>query len=225
MKQPASSAALRQPRALDYWVPMVAFGLFTWFEPYLTAQQFPVAYVVKAVVVTACVFIFRGPLSEIRVQPAVVLPSVLIGLIVFVLWVGIDQYVPYQHLGSRTAFDPSPMRGSPGWIAFLAVRLYGLVLLVPVIEEILWRSFLLRFLTQADFRQLAVGTFSASALWWMVAGSAVSHPEWLVAAIASLIYALWLRRTRSLFASIVAHATTNAALGIYVISTGSWQYW
>jgi hypothetical protein len=142
-----------------------------------------------------------------------------------VLWVGIDRGVPYQHLGSRTAFDPSPLRGSTGWIAFLAVRFYGLVLMVPVIEEIFWRSFFLRYLTQLDFRRLPLGTFSASALWLMVGGSALSHPEWLVAAIASLAYALWLRRTRSLFASIVAHATTNAALGVYVLATGSWQYW
>jgi CAAX prenyl protease-like protein len=92
-------------------------------------------------------------------------------------------------------------------------------------EEIFWRSFLLRYLTQHDFRKLAVGTFSAMALWVMVAGSALAHPEWLVAAIASLAYAFWLRRTRSLFASIVAHATTNAALGAYVLTTGAWQYW
>jgi CAAX prenyl protease-like protein len=97
--------------------------------------------------------------------------------------------------------------------------------MVPVMEEIFWRSFMLRYLTQVDFRRLAVGTFSASALWVTVAGSAVSHPEWLVAAIAGLLYALWLRRTASLFASIVAHATTNAALGAYVLTTGSWQYW
>jgi CAAX prenyl protease-like protein len=97
--------------------------------------------------------------------------------------------------------------------------------MVPVMEEIFWRSFMLRYLTQLDFRRVAVGTFSASALWVTVGGSALSHPEWLVAAIAALAYSLWLRRTRSLFASIVAHATTNAALGVYVLTTGSWQYW
>ena len=204
---------------------MVAFGVCTALESYVPAAQFPAAYALKAVVVTACVLLFRAPLSEIRVNAGVVAPSVLIGLIVFVLWVGIDRIVPYQHLGSRTAFDPTPLRGSPVWIAFLAVRFYGLVLMVPVIEEILWRSFFLRWVRQSDFRRLAVGTFSATGLWLMVAGSALSHPEWLVAAIASLVYAVWLRRTGNLFASIVAHATTNAALGVYVLATGSWQYW
>ena len=78
---------------------------------------------------------------------------------------------------------------------------------------------------KTDFRALPIGTFSASALGIMVAASALAHPEWLVAVIASLAYALWLRRTRSLFSVIVAHATTNATLGAYVLYTGSWQYW
>jgi uncharacterized protein len=60
----------------------------------------------------------------------------------------------------------------------------------------------------------------------VVAGAAaVAHPEWLIAFIANAIYNLWLGRTRSLFATIVAHATTNAILGIYVLRTGNWQLW
>jgi CAAX prenyl protease-like protein len=92
-------------------------------------------------------------------------------------------------------------------------------------EEIFWRSFLLRYLTSTDFRKLPVGTFSASALWIMVAASALAHPEWLVAVMASLAYAFWLRRSRSLFGAIVAHAVTNAALGGYVLATGDYKYW
>jgi CAAX prenyl protease-like protein len=83
----------------------------------------------------------------------------------------------------------------------------------------------LRFLTHQDFTKLPVGTFSASALWLMVGASAVAHPEWLASVVASLVYALWLRRSGSLFAAIVSHATTNAALGGYMLVTRQWQYW
>jgi hypothetical protein len=34
-----------------------------------------------------------------------------------------------------------------------------------------------------------------------------------------------LRRTGSLFATVMAHAVTNAALGIYVLLSHDWQYW
>jgi CAAX prenyl protease-like protein len=211
--------------SIDYWIPMVAFGVLTVGESYLPPAWFPAAYIFKAFVVTACLFIWRAPLAEIRFDGRVVLPSVLLGLVVFVLWVSVDKLVPYPHLGTRTAFDPTPLQGSGWWPVFLVARLYGLVLMVPVMEEIFWRSFLVRFLTQSDFRKLPVGTFSSSALWIMVAASAISHPEWLVAVIASLAYGLWIKRSKSLFGAIVAHLTTNAALGAYVLATREWQYW
>jgi hypothetical protein len=34
-----------------------------------------------------------------------------------------------------------------------------------------------------------------------------------------------LKRTRALFTTVVAHATTNAALGAYVLATHAWKYW
>lgn len=214
-----------QESTREYWLPMVIFGACTLAESYLPPDWFPVAYLFKAIVVTAALLACREPLAEIRAELRVVVPSVVLGLGVFVVWVWADQVVSYPRLGTRTAFDPTSLQGSAWWPVFLSVRLYGLVLMVPIMEEIFWRSFLLRYLTQQDFRRLPVGTFSASALGIMVAASAVAHPEWLVAIVASLAYAFWLRRSRSLFAAIVAHGTTNAALGVYVLMTREWQYW
>ena len=209
----------------EYRIPILVFAVFTMAESKVPAAWFPAAYILKAIAVTASLLIWRGPLREIQFDRRVLLPSIVLGLVVCALWVGIDTLVPYPHIGTRTAFDPTPLLDSVLGITFLVVRLYGLVLMVPVMEEIFWRSFLVRFLTQSDFRKLPVGTFSTSALWIMVAASAFSHPEWLVAVIASLAYALWIKRTRSLFGAIVAHATTNAALGAYVLATREWQYW
>jgi CAAX prenyl protease-like protein len=213
------------PRTHEYWVPIVLFGVLTVIDSRVPAAWFPAAYLAKALIVTTGLVVLRRPLSDIRLDLRVLAPSILIGLAVCALWIGIDREIPYTHIGARTAFDPTPLRSSSWWITFLVVRLYGLVVMVPIMEEIFWRSFLLRYLTNPDFQRLPVGTFSASALWVMVAASALAHPEWLVAAVASLAYAFWLRRSRSLFGAIVAHATTNAALGVYVIVTGSWQYW
>jgi len=211
----------------QYWIPMVVFGALTVAEGYLPLSMYPAAYIVKAIAVTACLLVFRAPLADIRIDLSMrlLVPSILIGLVVCAAWIGIDKYVPYPHLGERTAFDPTTLRSSAWWAPFLAVRFYGLVLMVPVMEEVFWRSFLLRYLTNANFRQLPVGTFSTSALMIMLAASALAHPEWLVAIMASLAYALWLRRTRSLFGAIVAHAVTNATLGAYVLVTEDWQYW
>jgi CAAX prenyl protease-like protein len=204
---------------------MVLFGALTFAESYLDPAWFPLAYILKAVLVTAALVRLRRPYAAFRYDRRLILPSVGIGLLVFALWIWIDKVVPYPHFGSRSAFDPTPLQGSGWWPVFLAFRLYGLALMVPVMEEIFWRSFLLRYLTRTDFESLSVGTFSAFALMVMLAASAVAHPEWLVAVLASLAYAVWLRRSRSLFGAILAHSTTNAALGAYVLRTGEWQYW
>ena len=209
----------------DYWIPMVVFGALTMGEGYVSAEWYPAAYIAKAVIVTTTLLVFRTPLKEIRVDASVILPSVLVGAVVFVAWVGLDHLVDYPRLGARTGFDPNTLHGSAWWHPFLAARLFGLVLMVPVMEEIFWRSFLLRYFTRQDFQALPMGTFSALSLWLMVGASALAHPEWLAAVVASLAYALWLRRSRSLFAAIVAHATTNAALGGYVLVTREWHYW
>ena len=218
-------AVMPLSRAYEYWIPMLVFAVITVADSKVPPAWFPALYILKAAAVTASLLYWRAPLREIRIDRKMILPSVLLGLVVCVLWIGIDTAVPYPHLGSRGAFDPTPLLGSLWGITFLVVRLYGLVVMVPVMEELFWRSFLLRYLTDPDFHKVPLGTFSALSLWLMVAASALAHPEWLVAIVASLAYALWLRRTKNLFGAIVAHATTNAALGVYVLVTGSWQYW
>ena len=54
---------------------------------------------------------------------------------------------------------------------------------------------------------------------------AVEHQQWLAGLIAGLAYGGLYIYTRNLWASILAHAVTNAGLGVYVIMTGRWQFW
>jgi len=53
--------------------------------------------------------------------------------------------------------------------------------------------------------------------------------RWLVAALSAGAVAafvpLWQPLLLAMFAAIVAHATTNAALGGYVLVTREWHYW
>ena len=87
------------------------------------------------------------------------------------------------------------------------------------------RSFVLRYVTVPDFMRVPIGEYSQTAFWAVAGLSALAHPEWLVAIVASVAYTLLLRQTRSLFACVVAHAVTNCALGVYVLATGAYQYW
>lgn len=218
----------RSPEGEGWWIyagPFVLFGVLTFIEGHVPVHLYPLVYALKVCAVTVSLAIAGAVRRDITPSVRVLAPSFLVGVLVFVAWVGIDKWVPYLHLGERVGFDPFSALPR-GWAAvFLAVRFYGLVLMVPVMEELFMRSFLLRYLTNPDFRRVPLGSFSWSAFWIVAALSAASHPEWLVAVVASCAYGLLLRRTRSLFAAVVAHASTNAALGVYVVVTGDWKYW
>jgi CAAX prenyl protease-like protein len=225
-------ATLSSPRRggsrawIAYCAPAILFSALTAVEGLVPRPMFPVFYSAKILAVCATILAFRAPLRDIRPIANLVVPSLLIGGFVFVVWVGIEELVPYPHLGTRIGFNPWTEISAPGgaW-AFVAVRLLGLAVLVPVMEEIFWRSFLLRYMTVPHFLEVPIGTFSRSAFWMVVGAFALAHTEWLAAAVTGVVYALWLARTRSLFAVIVAHAATNAALGAYVLVAQDWRFW
>jgi CAAX prenyl protease-like protein len=205
---------------------MALFLLLTTLEGYAPRSYYVGLYVLKVCLVTAGCSSSATPGGGRSGSTARAAARRRRRLGVFAEWVLIDKWVPYPHLGGRSAFNPFAAIGDPMLrTLFLAARFYGLVLLVPVMEELFWRSFLLRYATDPDFRKLPVGAFSWTAFAIVAVMFGAAHPEWLVAVIAACAYALLLRQTRSLFACIVAHGVTNLALGVYVLATGDWKYW
>jgi len=207
---------------------MALFLLLTTLEGRAPAAYSPALYIAKAVLITiALLFCARTWRHELRFDARVLPLALLVGLIACAEWVLIDRYVPYPHLGTRTGYDPFTAIADPGLrYGFLAVRFYGLAVMVPVMEEVFWRSFLLRYATDQDrWAALPVGAFNAIGFAVVAALFGVAHPEWLVAVIFAAMVALLLRQTKSLFAAIVMHSVTNLALGIYVLVTHDWKYW
>jgi CAAX prenyl protease-like protein len=228
----AGSPASRQPQTTPlpsiagYCVPLVIFGVFTEVETRVPVALYPYIYVAKLCTVALALAAYRGTLRDVRASRGVLAPAILVGLVVFAEWVWLDKWIPYPHLGSRVAFNPLLSLGSSlGRTLFLFARFSGLVVIVPLMEELFWRSFLIRYLTNQDFTSIPIGHFSTSAFWLVAGFFGLVHPEWLVAVVASAAYSWLLKRTGSLFATVVAHAVTNAALGVYVLLSHDWQYW
>lgn len=229
MTQPTPTSTQSPPLPYPLWaayvVPMALFMALTALEGY-APKQYVWLVLAKAVVVTMALVYFRPPWKEIRAEARVLVPAVVVGLVVFAEWVLLDRWIPYPHIGSRAGLNPfTAIESEPLRLLFLVIRFYVLVLMVPVMEEIFWRSFLLRYFTNPDFAALPVGTFSWGAFALVAGGFALAHSEWLVALLCAAAYGLLLRQTRSLFACIVAHAVTNLALGIYILIAHDWKYW
>ena len=155
--------------------------------------------------------------NEIRV--AFEWSAALSGILVFVLWVSLDGL--YPHLG--TATDQSYAAGASAY--GIAIRLIGASLVVPVAEEVFWRSFALRFLIRSDFKAVPLGQFTWFSFVFVSLAFGFEHHRWLVGIIAGMVYAALLYRSRNLFSPILSHAVTNALLGVYVIMTGKYYFW
>jgi len=157
--------------------------------------------------------------------------SAAVGLAVFLVWVAPDQLWHIRHhwlfenglTGAAESSVPIALRRNA---AFLALRVAGSALLVPIVEELFWRGWLMRWLIAARFETVPLGTYSRLAFWLTAAVFASEHgPYWEVGLVAGIAYNWWIVRTRSLGDCILAHAVTNLALGLFVIGSGQWQYW
>ena len=149
--------------------------------------------------------------------------AVAVGAVVYALWVVLDA--PWMQLGTATAgFTPVDGNGSLEW-PLIAVRWVGAALLVPVMEELFWRSFLMRWIDRPSFETVVPQHTSAKAVVLSTFVFTLAHTLWLAAAIAGLAYAWLYVRTGKLWVPIIAHAVTNGVLGIWVVATGSWSFW
>jgi CAAX prenyl protease-like protein len=125
---------------------------------------------------------------------------------------------------SRSAFDPFTLDPLARW-GFIAVRIVGLVLVVPVFEELFWRSFLMRWIIDTDFLKVPIGNVTPLAAAVTSILFALAHPEWLPALLTGALWAWLLWWTKSLSACLASHATANLALALYVIATHDWKFW
>jgi CAAX prenyl protease-like protein len=162
-----------------------------------------------------------GPLSRLR-WPQTLL-ALAVGVAVFGLWINLTE--PWMLLGRPTAsFRPVDAEGQHQW-GLIVVRWIGAAVMVPVMEELFWRSFLMRWIDNPDFEKVDPSEVSPKAIVLSTLVFMLAHTQWLGAIVAGLAYAWLYRQTRSLWAPIVAHAVTNGVLGVWVVFFGNWQFW
>lgn len=219
-----------------YVVPLAGFLALTALEGRLPTGPggtpspvwYPVAYAVKIGVVCGLIWLCRSTLRDLRPwpSPAGAALAVVVGLAVTAVWVGLDGHypaLPYLS-GKRVAFDPTALPPAARYL-FLSVRLFGLVVVVPLIEEMFYRSFLMRWLIDPDIARVPIGRVTPLSLGVTSTVFALSHPEWLPALLTGLAWGALLARTRSVSACVLSHATANLALGVYVLARHAWTFW
>jgi uncharacterized protein len=244
---------LERQHWLTFLLPFLIFSLAGSLEPSPTAPGgeaiglaipyacYPWVYATKIVLtLVAIAFVWPGyrkfPLRLSRI-------AIVVGVVGGPLWIALSL-LDCEHrfllpllepmklgwlvgAGARSAFNPfEQLAGQPAlaW-AFLAVRFFGLVAVIPLIEEFFLRGFVMRFVMERDWWKIPFGTASGLAIVVGTLLPMLSHPEKLAAAVWFSLITWLMLRTRNIWDCVAAHAITNLILGIYVVTRGgeAWQ--
>jgi uncharacterized protein len=230
------AAEERQTRRdeLAYILPMAVFLALVWMggkgpETATGNAWYPWAYVARTAIVAGLLIYFWRSYTRIRWDYWYL--GVVVGVAGFLQWVGIQLFLQ-RHFElfkpPDKVFNPEQFFGDPAmrW-AFVAVRLAGAVVVVPVMEELFWRDYAWRsIIAPNDFKLAKVGEWDWKALAIVSILFATVHGNWW---LTSIVWALMvgglLVYTKSLGACIVAHATTNLLLGVWVLYSKQWAFW
>ena len=221
------------PRILPFAIFMAVIGIeqgcsFLLDKGILTFDRATLLYFypLRVALTGAALLYFRRQYVEIRFRdlkrPYQTAAVFLTGILVFVLWINMDWTLFGD--GSR-GFDPRILESANLALVMTGVRLCGAVVVVPVMEELFWRSFLTRYLVKQEFLQVTPGLFTSMSFFTSAVLFGLEHHLVFAGIMAGLVYNLVLYTTRSVSQCILAHTVTNLALGMYVLATGSWRFW
>jgi CAAX prenyl protease-like protein len=227
MSAPGRKTEVRS--SIPYVLPFLTFLAFLGLTPHL-AFMGQWEFLLRVVVLAAVLAVFSRHVIDLKM--AMPLQSILLGIAVFAIWIGPDLLFPQYRSSAlfqnsitgtlQSSIDES-LRSQP---AILAIRSLRAVVLVPIIEELFWRAWMLRWLINPHFEDVPLGAYNRRATWVTAILFASEHgPYWDVGLVTGLIYNWWMFRTRRLGDCIVAHAVTNACLSAYVVISGKWEYW
>jgi exosortase E/protease (VPEID-CTERM system) len=109
--------------------------------------------------------------------------------------------------------------------AWVAARLLGSCLVLPIVEELAFRGFLLPWLVSPDFEAVPPRKWTLPAVLLSSLAFGALHERWMLGTFAGLAFAaarLWRGRLGD---AILAHALANAGIAAAVLIGGRWDLW
>ncbi len=205
-------------------------------------------YLLKTLVAIPMLLVVRPFIAELRWNLS--WEAVVAGVIIVVLWVGLDGHYPTLHQIFVGRLCPWLRKvGLEGWcpseeeaqfpwnppgffganaslaLVFVMARILGSTLVVPPLEEVFYRSFLYRYIAKANFEDVRLGAF----LWMPFLVTSilfgVTHQEWLPGILCGFILQGLVCWKKRLGDALTAHAIANFLLGLWVVWRRAWHFW
>jgi exosortase E/protease (VPEID-CTERM system) len=207
-------ALLASALLMPFVVLMLASIVTTAFAP-----GFDAWYPLKVLLAAGALWYFRSVYRQLAWGWS--WESVAIGTGVFALWILLEP-APESPPALRVE-----LAGLPAWVAalWLAFRIVGSVVIVPLVEELAFRGYLLRKLAARNFEEVDPGRFAPFAFLASSLLFGLLHGRWLAGTLAGMAYALAVYRRGRIGDAVAAHGTTNGLIALWVLSLGEWSLW
>ncbi|WP_294222634.1 exosortase E/protease, VPEID-CTERM system [uncultured Shimia sp.] len=194
------TAAIRHDTLAAKIVPFIVMmlsGVFVsafWPDP-------EAGYPVRAALMALPLLIFLPALRDLWQRPS--FEAALVGLVIGGIWI---VTAPEQKLPEAEA--PT--------LFWIATRLLGTILLVPIIEELFFRGYLLRRLHRDSLIWAVVAVAVSSLLFGLM------HDRFLAGTLAGVAFGLLYLRRSETSDAITAHIVANATIALAALLTAKW---
>jgi exosortase E/protease (VPEID-CTERM system) len=211
-----SSAGASDRVILAYLAPFIALMLASIAVEASAPYDRPL-YALKVIAVGATLWAFRDIYATWtwRVSPV----SAAIGVVVGAIWIA-------------TAPSPASSNGLAQWLAshgsvavafWLALRVLGATVMVPVAEELAFRGLLHRWIISRNFEFIPIGQVSIVAFAISSLLFGLMHERWIAGTLSGAAFAIAMYRTNRLSDPIAAHMTANATICAWAIACREWS--
>jgi exosortase E/protease (VPEID-CTERM system) len=213
------------PATAVYLVPFLAIlaasflskavsGYFEWL--------YPLRFIAAAIAIWYYWPEFRS--FDWRLNRSSWIAAPLTGAAVFLIWLA-PTFWGHPHPVNPLGATLATLSPTARWV-WIAFRIAAAVLTVPIAEELAFRGYLARRLVNREFDSIPFSAATAISIGLSSVVFGLMHgQEWIVGILAGLAYAAVMKWKGRLSDAIVAHATTNLLLAIWVISRGDWGQW
>jgi len=146
--------------------------------------------------------------------------TLFIAVAVFGIWIAPQYFLNFAP--RNVGFDPTLLENNSAtyWSTILFCFL-RLVVVVPLVEEVFWRGFLLRFVASSIWQIYLALLCRRGCCVYLTH----SRPDWPAAFITGALYNVVAYRTQSLASCVLAHAVSNLLLGLWIMQTRQWGFW